>query len=156
MKTTTVFLFILITLLSCQQQDIDTKSEGEKLMQISREWSQAAASRDIEKVLSYWSEDAILISAGQPPLKGKQAIRQMVESSFNDSSFQISWEPESAEISKSGDLGYLIEKTKIQMTDSTGSSVTQHFNAVTIWKKQADGGWKNVVDMMSPDPSQKE
>ena len=156
MKTTTVFLFTLLTLLSCQQQEVDTKSEQEKLMQISREWSQAAASKDIEKILSYWSEDAILISAGQPPLKGKQAIRQMVESGFNDSTFQISWEPESAEISKSGDLGYLIEKTKMQMTDSTGSSVTEHFKGVTIWKKQADGGWKNVVDILSPDPSQKD
>ena len=74
----------------------------------------------------------------------------MVEGSFKTPGFQISWEPESAEISKSGDLGYLIEHDDMTMNDSTGKPITQHYNSVTVWKKQADGSWKNVVDVMSP------
>jgi ketosteroid isomerase-like protein len=41
-------------------------------MQISREWSQAASTRDLEKTLSYWEDDAIVMSAGQPVFKGKK------------------------------------------------------------------------------------
>jgi ketosteroid isomerase-like protein len=145
--------FIALTLLAITgcNQAIDTKTEGEKLMQVSREWSKSAVERNVEKTVSYWSEDAIVLSAGQPDLKGKKAIRQMVEGSFNIPGFQISWEPKSAEISKSGDIGYLIEDTHITANDSTGKPVTKYYKSVTVWKKQTDGSWKNVVDVMSPE-----
>ena len=154
MKKKVFYAFILMTSISCNQQDVDVNKEGEKLMQLSREWSKSASSRDVEKTLSYWTDDAVVISAGQPILKGKNAIRQMVEGGYKNPSFKISWEPKSAEISKSGDLGYLIEDSQITVNDSTGKPVTQHFKSVTVWKKQADGTWKNVVDVMSPESSQ--
>ena len=149
MKKNAIITLALIALSSCNQQNVDTKTEGEKLMQLSREWSKAAASRDAEKTLSYWADDAMVISAGQPILKGKNEIRQMVEGSYKTPGFKISWEPQSAEISKSGDLGYLIEEDNMTMNDSTGKPVTQHYKSVTVWKKQTDGSWKNVVDVMS-------
>ena len=73
------FLAILI---SCNQTEIDKKAEGEKIMQLSKEWSQTVATKDIDKIVSYWADDAFLMQEGQAPLKGKQAIRQMVEESF--------------------------------------------------------------------------
>ncbi len=155
MKATTFFksLFILTLLLtfSCQQEKVDTKEEGKKLMQASRDWAKAANSRDIEKIMSYWTEDAIMYSAGEPELKGQKAIREMVEASMKDPNFSISWEPVSAEISESGDMGYLLENSKITMKDSAGAEKIMTFKGVTIWKKQKDGSWKNVVEIMSPD-----
>jgi uncharacterized protein (TIGR02246 family) len=155
MKKEIYILIAVLSLLSCQHQSIDTKAEGEKLMQISRDWSQAAASRNVEKTLSYWSDDAIVIASGDPVLSGKQAIRQMVEGSFKNPGFQISWEPQSVEIAKSGDLGYLLENSTITVNDSTGKSVVSQFKGITIWKKQDDGSWKNVVDISSPIPAEK-
>jgi uncharacterized protein (TIGR02246 family) len=149
MKKTIVFFAGGILLLSGCQQKADTKAEGEKLMQVSREWSQAAGAHDIEKTLSYWTDDAVVMSPMDPAKKGKKEIRQMVEGSFKVPGFKISWEPQSAVVSESGDLGYLMEKTEITMTDSAGKSMTQHFNGTTIWKKQADGSWKNVVDILT-------
>lgn len=150
MKQSIIAIVMLIVMISCTNS-IDTKAEGEKLMQLSREWSKAAASGDAEKTLSYWADDAVLISAGDPTLKGKQAIRQMVEGSLKNPGFKISWEPKSAEVSKSGDLGYLLEETKIIVSDSTGKAVTTNYTGITIWKKQADGSWKDVVDILSPE-----
>jgi ketosteroid isomerase-like protein len=155
MGTTRISLALIVCLLlglgtSCQENKIDQKAEGEALMELSREWSKAAESRDIEKILAYWDDNALIISAGEPEIKGKQSIREMVEGSFQDSSFSISWEPESVEISASGDMGYLLEKSTLSFMDSMGNANTQTFRSVTIWKKQADGSWKNVVDIMSP------
>lgn len=156
MKATTFFksLFISTLLLitsGCQEKKVDQKEESEKLMQASRDWAVAAASRDIDKTVSYWTDDAVLFSAGRPELKGRKAIRDMVTESLNDNNFSISWEPISAEVSESGDLGYLIEKSKIIMKDSTGAEKVKTFKGVTIWKKQKDGTWKNAIDIMSPD-----
>ncbi len=150
MKKMTTVLMLLI-FISCQQKKVDTKAEQEKLMQLSRDWSQAASTGDIDKMLSYWSEDAVLFSSGELAIKGKKGLRDMLEGSMKTPGFRISWEPLNAEISESGDMGYLIEKTEISFTDSDGATQTQKNNAVTIWRKQSDGSWKNVVDISTPD-----
>jgi ketosteroid isomerase-like protein len=113
-----------------------------------------ASGRDVEKTVSYWADDAFMMSAGQPALKGKQAIRQMVMDSYKIPGFQISWQPQSVEVSESGDMAYLIENSQVSFTDSTGKVVTQHNKAVSIWRKQSDGTWKNVVDISTPDAQQ--
>ena len=153
MRRATLIVLTLI-ILSCNEQKIDKTAEGEKVMQLSREWSQMAATGDVEKTVSYWADDAFLMSAGQPPLKGKQAIRQMVEESYKMPGFRISWQPQSVEVSESGDMAYVIENSQVSFTDSTGKAITQHNKAVSIWRKQGDGSWKNVVDISTPDPLQ--
>jgi uncharacterized protein (TIGR02246 family) len=155
MKLKTLPLLALIVLTACNNQSTDTKAEEEKLMQLSRDWSKSASTDSMEKTLSYWAEDAVVLSPGQPALKGKQAIREMVEGSSKIPGFKISWEPISASVSKSGDMAWLIEQNQITVNDSAGHPVTEYNKAVTIWKKQADGSWKNVVDMWNADPSPK-
>jgi uncharacterized protein (TIGR02246 family) len=155
MKKTISIVLIVAVFTSCNKNEVDIKSESEKLMQTSREWSKVAASKNADSILRYWTDDAVVISADEQTLNGKDNIRQMVEGSFNNPGFQISWEPRSAEISKSGDLGYLLETTQIKMTDSLGNASVEKFNAVTIWKKQADGSWKCAVDVLSPVLAQK-
>jgi len=154
MNRTVIALALFLLMAGCDQKTkIDTNAEGEKLMQLSREWSAAAEAGDVEKTLAYWADDAYVLSAGEMPIQGKEGIRKMVEEGANNPDFRISWEPQSAEISESGDMGYLIENTTVSMKDSAGTPMTQQFKAVTIWKKQQDGSWKNVVDVMSPIPA---
>ena len=141
-----------MVIMSCNQQKIDTKVEVEKLMQTSREWSQTVSTRDLEKTLAYWADDAVVLSAGQPMLTGKKEISKMVEESFKTPGFTISWEPLSGEVSQSGDMAYLIEKETMTMNDSTGKTITIHSRSVTVWKKQTDGTWKNIVDAATPEP----
>jgi uncharacterized protein (TIGR02246 family) len=147
-------LLLALTIISCSQQKLDTKAEGEKVMQLSKEWSKAASNRDVEKVVGYWADDAIVISAGEPILSGKQAIRQMVEESYKMPGFGISWQPQSVVVSESGDMAYILENSQISFTDSTGKPITINNKAVSIWRKQTNGTWKNAVDISTPDTSQ--
>ncbi len=149
MKTLIIIVNTLL-FLSCSQSKVDKKAEGEKVRQLSREWSQAAYAGDIEKTVGYWADNAVVMSAGQPVLNGKQAIRQMVEESYKMPGFRISWQPQSVEVSESGDMAYLIGNSQISFADSTGNPITIHNKAVEIWRKQADGSWKNVVDISTP------
>ncbi len=124
-------------------------------MQISREWSKSASTDSIEKILSYWADDAMVMSPGQPALNGKKAIREMVEGSSKIPGFKISWEPLSVSVSKSGDMAYMIEQNKITVNDTLGKPITEYNKVVTVWRKEADGSWKNVVDIWNADPSRK-
>ncbi len=153
MKRMKIFLFVLV-IVSCNQQKVDTNAEGEKVIKLSKEWSEVASTGDVEKIVSYWTDDATVISAGQPPLNGKTAIRQMVEESYKMPGFRISWQPQSVVVSENGDMAYMIENSQVSFTDSTGNPITLKNKAVSIWRKQPDGSWKNAVDISTPDPTQ--
>ena len=122
-------------------------------MQLSREWSKSAAGDDMEKTLSYWADDAVVMQPGQPMIRGKEEIRAMLESTANIPGFQISWEPLEVHVSKDGDMAYMIERNNVSFIDSLGNRITEHNKVTTVWRKQADGSWKNVVDMWNADPS---
>ena len=143
-----IVLFFSITVLGCNSNN--KSQEQQRLIQTSKQWSDAASNRDVDKTLSYWADDAVVMAAGQPVLTGKAEIKKMIEASFSNPSFRISWSPKTADIE--GNMGYLIEDTKITTDDSLGRPITQRFKTVTIWKKQTDGQWKNVVDIMTPKP----
>ena len=147
-----IYIFIIFFTFSCceEQQVVDQQAEGEKLMEVSRQWAKAESREDI---LSYWAEDAIFIGSGQPSMKGKDKIAKMLEATENIPGFNVTWEPHEAYVSKGGDLGYLIENLSVTYHDSLGNPVTEYRKAVTIWKKKADGNWINVVDINSQDPS---
>jgi len=150
---TIIAISIFVVLTGCGENKVDTKNEGEKLMQISRDWSRSAATDSIEKTLSYWADDAVVMSPGQPPINGKNSIREMVEGTSKIPGFKISWEPLSVFVSKSGDMAYMIEQNQITVNDSLGKPLTEFNKSVTIWRKEADGSWKNVVDMWNANPS---
>jgi uncharacterized protein (TIGR02246 family) len=121
------------------------EEEAAELMQTSREWSKAAAAGNTDAVLAYFDDEAVMISEGQPPVRGKKAIGDYLAQTSRIPGFKIEWEPLEAKVS--GDLGYIIERTKVTMNGPQGALVTQQMQALTVWRKQSDGSWKNVVDV---------
>jgi ketosteroid isomerase-like protein len=138
---------LALILTACIKASVNVEAEGEALMQRSREWSSRVGSGDLETTLAYWADDAVMMPPGMPPVEGKAAIRSYVEGASKIPGFQISWEPVSAHVSRSGDLAYLIERNTITVNDSTGKPVKSYGKVVTVWRKDPDGTWRNVVDM---------
>ena len=153
MKKTLCLLGLALLIFSCQEQSVDQDAEAAILISLSEEWAKAARANDIEKVLSYWAEDALVMTPNDVAKQGKAAIREMVEGSMNIPGFEINWEPQSAYVSKSGDLGYVLVKNYFKFADSLGNINTIFNKGVEIWKKQEDGSWKNVVDIYNGDPT---
>jgi ketosteroid isomerase-like protein len=143
-------VIVITSLLGCSEKKVDTKAEAEKLMQISRDWSKDAATNNVEKIVSYWADDAVLYTGDMPALIGKPAIKEMVQHSMQMPGFKISWEPTRADVCESGDMAYLIEKNAVSYQDSTGKPMVMQGNVVTVWKKNTAGEWKAVVDITSP------
>ena len=131
---------------------MDLKAEGDALMKLSREWSAKVATAPVEDWIDFWAEDAVMMPPGLPPVRGRAAIRQYVETAANLPGFQIHWEPESVCVSRSGDLAYMIERNVTTFNDSQGNPVTTYGKVVTVWRKEADGSWRNVVDMWNEAP----
>lgn len=121
--------------------------EGAALMQVSRDWAKAAESRDVERILSYWADDAIVLLPDRAAVVGKDALRAMVQRDMSDPRFTITWAPERAAIAQAGDMGYLIEHNRVTFPDESGKVRTVYGKVVSTWKKDASGVWKCVVDI---------
>ncbi len=146
-------VILLVTLLNgCASPAVDLMAEGEALMQISRDWSDLVATGDLDAILSGWADDAVMMPPGLPALEGKTAIREYVEAGMQVPGFQISWEPLAVHVAQSGDMAYMIERNVTVANDSLGNPVATYGKVVTVWRKDAEGAWKNVVDMWNEAP----
>ncbi len=141
-----------VTVSACALPSVDLEAEGEALMQISRDWSDLVATGDLDAIMAGWADDAVMMPPGLPALEGKAAIRGYVEAAAQIPGFQISWEPVSVHVASGGDMAYMIERNVTVVNDSLGNPVTTYGKVVTVWRKDAAGSWKNVVDMWNEVP----
>lgn len=89
--------------------------------------------------LYYAAEEGVILRTNSMPVIGKNKIKQLFQN--DDSNIEFTWKPLYAEVAKSGDLGYTYGTYKI----NTGKS-EQKGTYVSIWKKNANGEWKFVLD----------
>jgi uncharacterized protein (TIGR02246 family) len=110
------------------------------------------ASRDLERIIRFWAEDATLLMPGQPAVKGKAAIKEAVKALLADPKFGVTGSASTVEVSQSGDIGYTQGTASVTFTDPKTKRVITEINKyVTIYRKQADGNWLAVEDINNAD-----
>ena len=73
-----------------EKSDID--AEKARLLRRDAEWVLVASEgRDIERILSFWTDDAVVLPPDLPAIIGKAALRQYIESSLQVPGFRITW-----------------------------------------------------------------
>ncbi|MBW3589982.1 MAG: DUF4440 domain-containing protein [Actinobacteria bacterium] len=129
-------------------------SEAKKLLERDAEWAKiASAGQDVEVILSYWTDDAMVVQPGLPVVKGKQALRSYVEESLKIPGFQITWSSTDVSISPDGKLAYLTGTNSVTMDGPDGSPIKSQGRVVTIWRKDDDGEWRCAVDIWNDGPT---
>jgi uncharacterized protein (TIGR02246 family) len=117
-----------------------------QIRQLDEEWSRAAQGRDVDRVLAYWADDAIVFPPGSPPVAGKAAIRDFVSRSFQTPGFSISWKTTTVAVSRSGDVAYTTGTNRVTFTAPDGRQVAVDGKAVAVWRRK-EGAWKCVIDI---------
>src|SRR6266581_4909469 len=146
-------LVFLPVLVGCFQSGFDLAAEQAKLLRRDAEWAElASAGKDVEKIVSYWSDDAVLIFPGQPVLEGKTAIRAYVTESLKTPGFKIHWVSEKPVFSPDGKLAYMRGKDELTVPGQNGAPVTLHLRGISIWRLDADGQWRCVIDISNEEP----
>jgi ketosteroid isomerase-like protein len=110
------------------------------------QWSKVAAAKDLDKTVSFYADDAVVLPPNQAAVTTKDGIRNLWKG-FLDSLMEISWKTSRVEMAKSGEMGYLIGTYAMTLKD--GSKDKGKY--CEVWKKQADGKWKVSTDMFSSD-----
>jgi ketosteroid isomerase-like protein len=126
-------------------------SEAKTLARLDEEWSKAAATKDAERVASYYAEDATAYPPSEPIVVGKTAAKKVWASYFAIPGFSISWKTTHAEVTRSGDLGFTSGTYQASSKGADGKLATENGKYVCIWKKQANGSWKAIHDIWNTD-----
>ena len=119
------------------------------LAKLDDEWSKAAVAKDVERVASYYAEDAIAYPPNQPAAVGKAAAKKVWATYFSDPTFAISWKTEHAEVA--GELGYTSGTYEDSFKGPDGKTIREKGKYVCVWRKQKDGGWKALHDIWNTD-----
>jgi len=123
----------------------------EPIRQIEAAMMQAGIDHGTQGLMSYYADNAVELSDNSPAVVGKANIAKQM-SFLDDKQNRLTWTPAFADISDSGDLAYTYGKYEFRVTGKDGKSSTAYGNYTTIWKRQADGQWKVVLDTANSGP----
>src|SRR5207244_6847889 len=134
-----LLVVLRLAVVGCSPRNFDSAAEGQKLLRRDAEWADlATAGKDIEKIVSYWSDDALLIFPGQPVLEGKAAIRAYVSASFKIPGFKIHWVSEKPAFSPDGKVAYMRGTNELTVTGPNGKPITLQLRGISVWKIDSD------------------
>lgn len=154
MKTKPLFLCSCFALLSLAFAGMalatDAKIE-QALRDLDAQWSAAAVAKDLDKTVSYYSEDAVVMPPNALSAITKDEIRSAWKDLLASPGAAISWKTTKVEVAQSGDFGYTSGTYKFTVNDASGKPVDDRGKYVEVWKKQADGSWKCVMDIWNSD-----
>ena len=142
-----------LAVVGCSPRNFDSAAEGQKLLRRDAEWADlATAGKDIERIVSYWSDDAVVIFPGQPVLEGKAAIRAYVAASLNTPGFKIHWVSQKPVFSSDGKFAYMRGTDELTVPGPNGTPIMLHLRGITVWRVDSDGEWRCVADISNEQP----
>jgi ketosteroid isomerase-like protein len=134
---------------------IDGTAEAAKLAQRDAEWAKVSLEgKDVEKIVSYWSDDARVLESGQPAYSGKAAIRAFVTASLKIPGFKIHWVSEKPVLSPDAKMAYMLSDVEVTAPGANGELATTHGRSVTVWRRDGAGEWLCVVDISNDPPAE--
>jgi uncharacterized protein (TIGR02246 family) len=142
---------ILIATLGLAAASVCLAADEQALRDADAQWSKAAEAKDLDKTVSYYANDAIVMPPNASAATTKEAIRSAWKEMLTSPGAAISWKATKVEVAQGGDLAYVSGTYEETMTDASGQSVKDHGKYVEIFKKQADGTWKVVADIWNSD-----
>ena len=141
----TVILLVLIG--GCATAS-NHEQERAALLRVDEAWASAASEgKNVERIVSFWSDDATVYPAGAPVVRGKAAIRNFVQESLAVPGFHISWHSDTAVLSNDGTMAYTTGENAITIPGPDGQLSTITGRGVAVWRRSLGGEWKCVVDI---------
>src|SRR5436189_3871367 len=84
-----------------------TQSDERSLRALDDQWAKAAAAKDVEKTIAFYSDDAIVLPANATSAATKEAARNVWKEMFASPGCVITWKPTRVQLAKLGDMGWV-------------------------------------------------
>ena len=108
-------------------------------------WHRAAGTGEVADILPLMAEDAVFLSPGRPPMRGRTAFAHAMKDVLQ--THTLSSTGDIQEVTISGDLAYCWTNLKIVATPMDGTAPTvRRGPALSIFSKRPDESWVLVRD----------
>jgi uncharacterized protein (TIGR02246 family) len=142
-------LLLAVSFLSAHEPAaVDLEAAKRAIRIADLEMAKAVSDRNLEKFNTLVADDAVFF--GRDVARGREAVAKAWLPLFTDPSMFLKWQPDEVHVSASGDLGYSIGTYDRMSKDPSGRPTSATGTYVSIWRKQADGRWRAVLDIGTP------
>ena len=126
-------------------------ADASAIQALDEQWSATAAKNDLDGTVAFYADDAVLLPPNAPIAGDRKSIRESWAGLLGPDT-AVSWRVSKVEVAKSGELGYLYGTYSLAIKDPKGGPpIRDTGKLLEIWKKQADGKWKCIVDTYNSD-----
>ena len=124
----------------------NTGDTREAVLQADRNFSKMSEEKGLNTAyIAYAAESGVLLRPQSLPIVGRDNIR-IYMARTSDEGLRLTWSPAYADIAASGELAYTYGTYLLETFDIDGKVITTEGTYVSIWKKDANGFWKYVLE----------
>jgi uncharacterized protein (TIGR02246 family) len=125
----------------------DTRAADEATIRSAdQDFVKCAEAKDLDKCMSLYADDAVLLGSGAPAAVGKDSVRKFIQGMLAVPGLKLTVNTTSIMVARSGDLAMDQGTVEATITDKKGKPVTSTSQYVLVWKKMPDGSWKIAAD----------
>ncbi len=132
---------------------VDADSIKQAVKADEAKWNKDLKAKDTEALAGHYADEAFLVVPGAVA-DGSTAIRQIFATASTDPAFAVEFASDKVDVASAGDLAYARGKFTEKYTDKkTGKVMSGNGSYLAIYKKQDDGSWKVIEDVVAVDPT---
>jgi uncharacterized protein (TIGR02246 family) len=142
-------------------QDVKSKEVPEFLRQLAStrktiadgyiRWTEATKMKDVDAVVSLYTDDATILPDEGEPVSGKDAVRAFYRESYAKKDKLVEQKFENINSVQTGDL--VIDSTKYSgVSIKDAKEVAFRGKRLVIWKREFQGPWKILRDTWNKSP----
>src|SRR5215470_16628456 len=128
-----------------------TQPVEQLLRDLDGKWSKAAAAKDVEQTIAFYSDGAVVFPPNEASVATKEAIRNSWKAMLGSQGLVISWQPTKVQVGKAGEMAWVSGAYELTMNDASGKPINDRGKYLEVWEKQSDGNWKCRADMWNSD-----
>jgi len=121
------------------------------IRQLDADWVKAAATRNPDKWVAFYSDNAVVLPPNEPVADTKAKIHKSIAAFLSLPDLKVTWNTAKVEVSKSGDMAYCYGHYKVAFRGEDGKMIEDHGKNLEVWRKQKDGKWKCIADTWNTD-----
>jgi len=127
---------------------LDNRSAEQAIHEVNRRFMDAYACGDAAGMAALYTDDAMLLAAGAPLVRGCAAVEQVLQGMMGAGVERIELRTE--ELSVEGDTAYEVGTATVHVRPPGQEIIQDPGKYVVVWKRQGND-WKLHVDIFNSD-----
>jgi uncharacterized protein (TIGR02246 family) len=130
------------------------RDDEQAIRKLVADWKVAIKNKDVPRLLTFITDDAVFLTSNTPPLKGKKAVESLYRDIF--ARFNVEQETTTEEIEVDGDRAFTWGTDALTLIPVAGGNpIKLKGYGMTILQRRPDGSWRIMrgINNMTPETS---